>query len=506
MNYVETDTGRAYHESDAFVKIVVGPYGSGKTCMVAHDLLFYACAQPPAPDGVRYTRFGVIRATFPELIRTTRESLLEVFPRGYGTITRSTNNVWGLYRFPLKDGTTVQTELILQSLDQAGDTDKIRSANWTACFINEASTVDPSIFTEVMGRVTRYPTGEYGECGWGGVLIDSNQPEPGSWLDRVIKDPDPSYLVLIQPPAAFKVIDPVTNKAGYEVNPKAENLAHLGNPDPGEPRKSEMTPEQLVEVGMRYYRRQIDSNLKLGRTDKVDNLFCMLDVPIIEGQVVFPAFNRERHVLRHDPKPQSRTPVVMGFDSSGLHPAAVFLQEVDGQWVVLDELYLENEGLEPFLQQYVKPLLRGRYSDCDVHCSYDPANARDSYQGVAPSDRLREMGIRAHSPRTNEPKTRIFAVDKMLNLDFGGLRVAPRCELVTRAFQVDYRYRRIRASGTIGTVYTEKPEKNAASHLMDALQYACLFICRGERGELDGTEDRVVENLRRRRQVLGRAV
>ena len=53
LNYVPSPTGLAFHDSDAIVKLVIGPYGSGKTCMVINDAKFYCRAQAPAPDGVR---------------------------------------------------------------------------------------------------------------------------------------------------------------------------------------------------------------------------------------------------------------------------------------------------------------------------------------------------------------------------------------------------------------------------------------------------------------------
>ena len=90
----------------------------------------------------------------------------------------------------------------------------------------------------------------------------------------------------------------------------------------------------------------------------------------------------------------------------------------------------------------------------------------------------------------------------MLNLDVGGILIDPRCELTIRGFVSDYRYRRLRATGTIGAVYTPQPEKNDSSHLQDSIQYACLYI-NTNNVEDKQTED-VVSRLSSRRQSLGR--
>ena len=86
FNYIPSPTGLAFHESDAFVKLVDGPFGSGKTCMIMNDAKYYCLSQAPASDGVRYVRIGVVRGTYPELSSTTRNSSLEGFPGQFGTL------------------------------------------------------------------------------------------------------------------------------------------------------------------------------------------------------------------------------------------------------------------------------------------------------------------------------------------------------------------------------------------------------------------------------------
>lgn len=499
FNYVMSATGKAFHESDKFIKMVCGPYGSGKSCMCAIDVLSYACAQAPAPDGVRYSRIGIIRSSYPELTGMTRKSILEVFPPECGSITGAVAPLRGLYVIPLSDGTTAHVELNLFALKTADDTSKILSANWTFAWINEATGCAPEVLSAVMTRIGRYPSLDMGGVSWGGVIMDFNQPAPNSWLDQYMKNPEPNWGVFIQPPAAFQRFDE-HGKAYYEVNDNAENLRNLGSREEGDP--DDFPPE---ERGKRYYRNQIQTLLKTGREDIVQNQYCMLDVPIIDGKPVYSNFSQSRHIAPAPLVPQMFQEIIVGMDQSGIHPAGVIMQNQNGKWCILDEMYAENEGFENFLYGILIPLLREKYSTNPIIAAIDPSNQRDSWQAVTPRERLETAGIVAVTELTNTPKLRIQTVEHMLNLETGGLLVSPTCELLIRGFVNEYRYRRLRASGSIGAVYTPQPEKNEASHVHDALQYAALLIHQGQRIDTTSME-RVAQQLSEKRRVLNRVI
>ena len=152
----------------------------------------------------------------------------------------------------------------------------------------------------------------------------------------------------------------------------------------------------------------------------------MLDVDQADGRAVWPMFREDFHVARTALKPQDDVPVVVGFDTSGIHPAAVFSQFADGRWRIIDEVEGAEEGLESFMESGLMAVLRTRYNRCRVVVvSVDPANARDSYTGLAPTDHLRAAKLRVHLPSTNRPETRVAAVASLLNKDKGGILVSP---------------------------------------------------------------------------------
>lgn len=499
FNYIPSETGLALHNCDKYLKMIVGPYGSGKSCACAVDILSCACAQAPAPDGVRYVRVGVVRSTYPELLTTTRRSLLEVLPSECGTIASSGAPVRGVYRIPLPDETVVSLELELWALRTADDAPRLKSANWTFAWMNEATGCTAEVYSAVTSRVGRFPSQDLGGITWGGVIMDFNQPDPGSWLDTFVKSPQDNWAVFRQPPAAFKIVDD-NGDTRYEINSNADNLRNLGAREEGDP--DDFPPE---EQGKRYYRNQIDGLLRAGRTDIVDNQYCMLDVPVVDGKPVYTNFKTSRHVAERPIPPLAGQDIILGLDQSGIHPAAVVLQQQQNRWCVLDEMYADNEGFENFLYGMLVPLLRQKYSSCPVVAAIDPSNQRDSWQAITPKQRLAEVGIAAVTELTNSPRVRIQTVEHMLNQYTGGLLIDPNCTMLIRGFTNDYRYRRLRSSGSTGAAYTPTPEKNDSSHVHDALQYAALLIQAGSR--LDREEvARMANTLAERRNVLASLV
>jgi hypothetical protein len=495
IDYEISATGKALHESDAPIKLIIGPYGSGKSTAVAHDILYYAMAQPPGPDGCRRSRWGVVRASYPNLVETTRKIVMDSFPEGSGQITSGSAPLRGTFSFSLGDGSTVCCETQLWALADFGAVGKIKSLNWTGVWINEATEVSEEVFVEVMGRTARFPDPAYSY--YHGVLMDSNKPPLGSWVDRLSKTPALEFdgvrreiATFFQPPAVFKSHDEF-GKPKYLLNEKAENLSHL-------------------QGGSGYYAQQVAAWLSQGRTDVVDALFAMLDVDTRHGRPVFPMFDMKKHAAPSEIRPLRGLPVVVGLDTSGIHLAAVFFQFRDGKWCLIDELYGDDLGFESFIQGAVVPLLRTKYFGCEPLFSVDPADARDSFTGLSPSSYLARCGFRIYVPPTNKPVLRIAAVSSRLEMDRGGLMISPHCEMAVAAMRgapdkSGYHYKKKRLRGAVDGTYAESPEKNEASHIADAIQYAVLYIVHGAGHSSDrrGLERKLARhNERCRRPIL----
>ena len=65
--YNASPTLSRFHRSDAFVRAVRGPVGSGKSTAMSWEIMRRAREQKPAPNGKRRTRWAVVRNTYREL-------------------------------------------------------------------------------------------------------------------------------------------------------------------------------------------------------------------------------------------------------------------------------------------------------------------------------------------------------------------------------------------------------------------------------------------------------
>ncbi len=70
-------------QNNDFVQGIMGPVGSGKSYGCAAKIMVKAVQQAPSPvDGIRYSRWAVVRNSYPMLKTTTIKTWLDLFPEG----------------------------------------------------------------------------------------------------------------------------------------------------------------------------------------------------------------------------------------------------------------------------------------------------------------------------------------------------------------------------------------------------------------------------------------
>jgi phage terminase large subunit-like protein len=74
LNYIATKTAAEFHKDNSFVRFLFGCVGSGKSVAGCIEVFPRAINQAPGFDGVRRTRFAVVRNTYPDLKSTTLEN------------------------------------------------------------------------------------------------------------------------------------------------------------------------------------------------------------------------------------------------------------------------------------------------------------------------------------------------------------------------------------------------------------------------------------------------
>jgi hypothetical protein len=462
LKYVAGTTAREFHRSNRFVRGIRGPVGSGKTTACIMELYTRALEQA-AYNGVRRSRWALIRNTYPELLSTTLKTFEEWIPHEVCPVAKS-SPISGTLNVNLADGTRVEAEFIFLALDQEDDVKKLRSLELTGAFINEASEIRKSVLDMLTARVGRYPNkSTMGGCTWSGIVMDTNPPNDSHWWYQLaeIEKPD-GFVFYVQPPALVKRQDKdgrniyFPNDGSFGL-PKAENIEHHNS-------------------GFDYYMRQLP-----GKDDEWIKVFILGEYgSVFTGRPVYPEYGDSMHTAKDELPPYKGLPLVLAWDF-GLTPACIIMQVTPrGELRILDELYSESMGIERFARDTVRPFLsKEKYAGMRYQSVGDPAgNQRAQSNEVTCMQMLAMQGFDTVAAPTNDfiPRREAvaFFLSKMID-GKPGFQLSPSCDRLRKGFLGGYQYRRMKISGSSDR-FAESPDKNEFSHVHDALQYGCSFL------------------------------
>ena len=448
------------------VDYIQGPLGSGKTVALLLRAMRHAQEQKASPiDNIRYSRWGIVRNTLPDLKRSTVKTWLELFPEHiYGRFNAAPGFMQHLIKYQ-----DICAEFHFMSLDKIEDVRKLRSTEFTGILFNELPFIAKEIFDEAHSRL-RYPPERHGGPTWVGVLADGNAPDEDCWLammtgqvdlppglmqDEVAQYHWPSdWGFFQQPPAVIEKFDPRGLLIGYTVNPAAENLRNL--------RKG-------------YYDQQLAGKSRAWIESRLMNRVAL----VVEGAPVWPMFRREYHVAKDPLRPVENHDVIVALDFGRVYPAVLFAQEVNQRIFVQYEMLGFNEPASVFAPK-VQRFLTQHYPDFSVRFVGDPKGA-DKGQATEQSSydifRSHGMPVTPAPVKQNDIATRTEAVAYILNDNPRGhnrLVVSPLCR--TLIVGMAGRYHLVREDD--GEL---RPKKDKYSNLCDALQYLCLGLGEGRR-------------------------
>lgn len=466
-------TLREFMLDDTFVRGLRGPVGSGKTACCCVEIFRRASQQEPAPDGKRYTRWAVIRNSYPELRTTTIKTWLDWFPEdSFGKMTWHPTP----YCHHIKMG-DLDVEVWFIALDKPDDVKKLLSLELTGAFINEAREVSKTIIDGVTMRVGRYPSRRIGGPTWYGIIMDTNAPDDDHWWPVMAGEtPPPDYLteaevkLLTKPddwhffnqPGAMGEKRTGDRVVGYEPNKLAENTENLP-PD--------------------YYEKIIT-----GKDQSWINVYVLNKLGTIRtGKVIYPNFVHSTHVSNEPIEPVPGVMLAIGLDF-GLTPAAIICQPLRGVWRVLKEVIGTDIGAVNFVT-VLKAVLAGDFPGMSYRIYGDPTgdNRSQTDERQTPFKIFRAKGLQVLPAPTNDPVIRVEVVKQILDrmvIGLPALQIDPSCRVLIKGFEDSYCYRRLAVSGE---KYADEPDKNKFSHIHDALQYAALGM--GEGRELLGIKD-----------------
>lgn len=436
LNYTAPPTISEFMRSDNRIRIVRGPVGSGKSSGMVMELLRRALEQTPDPkDGIRRTRFAVVRNTLPQLQTTSAKTIQELL-RGIATYEAQHKTFW------IKFG-DVESEWIMLPLDTPENVDRLLSLDLTGGWLSELRELPPQILLDVLSRCGRYPAMKNGGPTWYGVIGETNSFSEDSPWNKILEEKD-------------LMGKPLPSTWSYWVQPGAR--------DPGAENRENLVPG--------YYEDLITSNSTEWVEQYVDNRIAAS----LSGEAVFRAsFKTSFHVAKQDLLPVPGTLVVIGMDF-GRNPAAVITQmDPRGRLIVLDELCEEGMGVEQFVLTKLRPLLsHPKYARLPIGVCGDPSGtARSQIGEESVFKALGRLGFSAQPAQTNNIDPRLRAVEKwLLQSRDGGpaLLVSPHCTTLIRAFQSRYRYARMKT----GQLHPLPDKNHPYSDIADAMQYAVL--------------------------------
>ena len=454
-------------QDDAFVRGLMGPVGSGKSYACAAEIMLRAVKQAPSPrDNVKYSRWVVVRNSYPELRTTTLKTWQELFPEHVWGHLRWSPPITHHIRAPATaEAAGLDCEVIFLALDSPKDVRKLLSLELTGGWINEARELPKAIIDALTHRVGRYPTKVDGGATWRGVFMDTNPPDSDHWWFRLAE------VEKMSGPYAWKffrqaggLVDVPATEVPTE-HPEAQGYCHVG----GKWWKTNPEAENLPNLPTGYYEQ-----LALGKhVDWLRVYACGQYGYVQDGRPVWPEYDDDLMVDELDPDPS--VPIQVGLDF-GLTPAAVFAQRhPTGQWRVLHEIVTSDMGLERF-GLLLKAELERRFPKYDVDLWGDPAGAaRDQIFEVTSFDHLKTLGLVARPCPTNDFKTRREALAAPMSRLVGGrpgFLVDRSCARLRKSLSGGYHFKRIAVAGH--DRFKDSPNKNEHSHVGDAAAYCCL--------------------------------
>lgn len=449
-------------EETASVACLMGPVGSGGTSAALMKCAYWAAWQAPHPrDGIRRTRWIVIRRTYRDMERALLRTHKRWFPpdgfdgqvnpaTGF-PINKFTGGTGGQpaqhqLSWDLADGTTVETEFLFGAIGDQDIEDFFRGFEFTGAVFDEFDLMEPEAIDMADQRVGRYPEVD-AEAGFAGatrvgIWGKMNAPSVAHWTyRRFVEEPLDGYALFRQPGG---------------LDPGAENLPNLRG-------------------GRDYYHRIAKGKEDWWVKRFVHNRWGYSRA----GKPVFPEFNEDLHISKTKVPFVPAWTLQLGIDG-GRTPCAIAAQTApNGQRRLIGEYVTDGAGATTF-GRGLKRWLATEFPGARVKAWADPATGFAARDDEAERSWMvmvaAEAGLPIRpAPGNNELPVRLEAVrQELVQLIDGApaLLVSPVCKVTIRGFLADYRFKKIQGSGG---QYQEKPEKlHPVSDVMDAVQYVCL--------------------------------
>jgi hypothetical protein len=421
IKFIPNPLQKKFIESKAKADLFSSRMGEGKSAALAWSTLYHTRHNPKA-------EWALIRDTWENMQATTMKTFFEWFPPGIAGTFHATKKVF-TWASGLADG-NVQ----FLGMDDPQDASKLMSRELAGFGIDEpapaigSAGVDELIFTIGLSRL-RQPGMK-----WYGAKLAENNPDENHWTyKQFVKQPKDGFVVW-QPTAP-------------------ENVSHL--------------PADYYENLRKTFSHRPDLVRRF-----VDGDFGFQSI----GKAVTPQWNDKLHLATGlAVLPRRQVYVLWDF---GHNPTAILTQVTPmGQWLILDALVGENQGVEELIIDEARPLINTRYVNNPLMHIGDPQGNQREQTSVA---RTAVQYIKKELGGTwrNGPVAthlRIDPLQAVLSRQISGRGLVQvdreRANKVWQSLRGGWHYH-IARSGLIGT----EPVKNEHSHPGDAMGYGAAIL------------------------------
>lgn len=427
---------------------IMGPWGSGKSSVCVQRILAMARQQRPSiSDGVRRSRWAIIRETVVEMRSTTMKTWFDWVPQSAG---RWVDQGPPSHTVRMKDAQgIIELEVLFLGLDNAADVARLDSLELTGAWINEARHVLWENASNVIGRTDRYPSMSEGGSAFGPCLMmDTNPPDPDHWWFQKFEEQRPDGWRLLKQPSGLSA--------------QAENRKWLS------PTYYQKLGQGQDEDWIQVYVHGRYGYSKDGK-------------PVYKGKYI-----DDWHCPGELLLPDRGLPLIGGLDAGGTPAFVLGQKRPNGQSRWLDEITVDEGSIGPaaFAKLMMQLLLSSRYEGLEVEeIRCDPSAIYGGDEDAAEKSDLPWMstvrnvtGLPIFAAPTNNQQMRIDILREPLRDTVEGgqprLLISRRMTMTRRGLANGYYYRRINQGG--GIKYTVEPEKNKYSHPVEALQYGEL--------------------------------
>lgn len=478
-------TKRFHQDTESRAKLLIGPFGTGKTSSALYDIIRKQSRRVLPTLGKIRSRFAVVRNTYPELRDTTIKTCLDWFPELYFGKYNETKKTYTIYDHDDATGMDVEVELIFKALDSAEDVRDLLSLELTGAHVDECREVKRDIIKGLMGRVGRYPSMKN---------IDADLPFIKQYIEENNLTP---------------IIDPETGKISPFLSPPQISLTtnypsskhYLYKDFVGKPIDGYRIYECDQSENKHNLRPGYYEDLEKDYADRPDLLKTLVRGQwgvTVQGKLVYPEFTRSYHVAKTPIKPSSPTKIIRGWDNTGLCPAiSLSFISPTGQWLIFKEFCFEDKGIMDATEEMILWCNQELHPNCTFLDYGDPAGKTRDTTKQSPityiKKKAKEYGITVNIiPGIQTFKVRRESVANRLTKNINGepaLLIDPSCDMIIDGFDGGYSFAEIGKSG----VYHTEPQDNEYTHIHDSLQYPATKLFRSKQED----ETDIAEQLRK---------